>query len=356
MNKKLIVPFLATIIGLSVAGGLGGAFAWYQFNAEVRTGFIGSSVAESGVLEIGYLNNNSEMVWGSDRYLNDTTVAAKPLVPVTFGQLRYGDALPTDSSGLKAWGYPEAGGQRKDSGYTQGWKRMVANQDGFYQYDIYLRAKQYDEVQGQNKLVSQAVFISSVTLEDASSNKTVSDALRVHISVDDGASNYLIANHEHKYDADAEKNTALDCYGKLDLDTKPGADTYDDEPWHTPDVGGLYGVECVYGVSGEIQETTQAYDDNTKGITGIVQPRKDGGLMPDPDDPNTDPAEAGKCICRTKTTGTVKLTITVWLEGWETLNSTAAENYNKAMWNPSNQSGFDVHVGLVFDVGRNILR
>ena len=49
VNKKLIVPFLSSVIGLSIAGGLGGAFAWYQYNTQVSVSFVGSSVADSSV-------------------------------------------------------------------------------------------------------------------------------------------------------------------------------------------------------------------------------------------------------------------------------------------------------------------
>ena len=61
INKKIIVPFLSTVVGLSLAGGLGGAFAWYQFNSQVRTGFIGTSVADTGLIQIGYKDSGDNM-------------------------------------------------------------------------------------------------------------------------------------------------------------------------------------------------------------------------------------------------------------------------------------------------------
>ena len=73
INKKLFVPFLSSVIGLSIAGGLGGAFAWYQYSSQVTTSFIGSSVADTSILQIGHLEENQtthldEMKWGRDYY------------------------------------------------------------------------------------------------------------------------------------------------------------------------------------------------------------------------------------------------------------------------------------------------
>ena len=348
MNKKLVVPFLATIIGLSVAGGLGGAFAWYQFNSEVRTGFIGSSVADTGLLQIGY--NDGSWHWGSSRYLGNSE-----LKPVTFGKMGANNALPAH-----AYGYPEAGAQTGED-YTKGWQEITSG-NGFYQYDVYLRALKADstvtdrdEVNNINagyKLSAQNVYISSVTLEDANGgdSKIISDALRVHVAVE-GGRNFLISKHEHS----VAKTTGLPVHGYLDLDGDGATDKYDADPWNTT----FYNQDCKYGIWGDVQETTQAYDDTAAGITGIVQARDSDGLMPASTDPALDPTGANaKCICRTKANGNmadmVKVTITVWLEGWETLKVDNTTNYS-AVWNPAMNAGVNVNVGLVFDVGRNIL-
>lgn len=359
MNKKLVVPFLATIIGLSIAGGLGGAFAWYQFNAEVRTGFIGSSVAEAGVLQIGHVENvggQDTIVWGNDYFVkSDDVNNPKPLIPVTFGQILYGQNIPDNrdlSGNLLAYGYPEAGAQT-NAGYSQGWQEMVVNTDkgGFYQYDIYLRAKEDDKNKPDGyALSSQAVYLSSVTLEDVTGNNNVADAIRVHLAVYDdhdvNVKNVLISKKEHSKD----KTTGLKVFGELDLDDIVGADTLDLDWWEDH-----YGETCIYGIPDNYQETTQAYDDTDNGITGIVQPRLDGGLMPEPTPGSV--AEQ-KCICKTVANGTdeqmIRITVTVWLEGWETLNSTGAA-YEKPVWNPKNTDAHEVRVGLVFDIGRNII-
>ena len=325
INKKLIVPFLSTVVGLSIAGGLGGAFAWYQFNSQVRTGLIGSSVAETGLLQIGYKEGET-FHWGSERNMPNAK-----LIPVTFGALVDG-ALPRSY----AYGYPEAG-QQINADYSKGWTQIV-NGKGFVQYDIYLRALKSDpnasgdptsNIPAGYKLVEQDVYLTDIVLEDAANtnNKTVADALRVHYQVDGGKKG-LISN--------TAKTTNL--YGKLDLDGDGAKDKYAVYEWHTK-----HGQEVVYGIDGQTQ--------TTQGIGDVTVERATDGTLP------KEESDAAKKICTTSTGVMTKITLTVWLEGWSLLQvDTATPTPNtSAVWNPKMNAGVDVHVGLTFDAGRNIL-
>ena len=68
-----------------------------------------------------------------------------------------------------------------------------------------------------------------------------------------------------------------------------------------------------------------------------------------------------KAICHTKD-GTdgyyeVKITVTVWLEGWQLLNNDATDASKQGtVWNPVLNSGLQVRVGMTFDSGRNLGR
>ena len=344
-NKKLIVPFFVSVAGLSIAGGLGGAFAWYQFNSQVRTGFIGTSTADTGLLQIGY-DTGSGISWGRDHYLANTN-----LVPVTFGELAHGQTETlTAKMPLKAhaYGYPESGKQA-GSDYTSGWKELTSG-NGFYQYSVYLRALKADptaagdpskDIDPGYKLVEQDVYISQLTLEDAdhlatdtTTEKTdyITDALRVHLDVEGGRKDLIsrtAITSEH----------ALALSGQLDLDGNGAVDTYDVDPWNDN-----YGKKVTYGISGETQIT--------EGVSDIVQERVNGMM---PTTPNA------KRICRT-TTGEadmVKITITVWLEGWALLKVAEPSGTDPAkysnVWDPTMNAGMKVHVGIVFDAGYNIL-
>ena len=327
-NKKLVVPFFATVAGLSIAGGLGGAFAWYQFNSTVRTGFIGNSVAKGGMLQIGYKDTGNVMHWGSDRYLPETN-----LIPVTFGALNNDGTLKTN-----AYGYPEAG-EQSGSDYTTGWTR-VENGQGYYQYDIYLRALVADSgstgvpsegIEPGYKLAAKDVYFSAITLEDANNgaDALITNALRVHYQVE-GGNNGLISKNaidsEHK----------LNLYGPLDLD----GDGHNDKAHDVNYTQDPAAADLIYGINGETQTTKAAAD--------MIQARDSAGMMPS--------TATDKLICTTKTTAPTytKITITVWLEGWSLLQVTNTPTYSN-IWNPNMNSGMQVHVGMTFDVGRNIL-
>lgn len=334
INKKLIVPFLSTVVGLSIAGGLGGAFAWYQFNSQVRTGLIGSSVAEAGVLQIGYKDNQDNYVWGSNRNMPNAT-----LIPVTFGALKDDGTLPQSY----AFGYPEAGQQGGNS-YGTGWTE-IQNGHGFVQYDIYLRALKADanaagdpnaDIAPGYKLVEQDVYLSEIILEDVETeNKTVEEALRVHYQVE-GGKNELISKTA------ITSQDPLNLHGKLDLD----GDGQWDTPANTGHAWNTSTTPITYGINGQTQVT--------KGIADVRQARDSDGKMPEHDAQNPNP----KCVCRTSTGVMTKITITVWLEGWSLLTAIAdPDNPQPAesVWNPKVNADIDVHVGLTFDVGRNIL-
>ena len=315
MNKKLIVPFLATVVGLSISGGLGGAFAWYQFNSQVRTAFIGTSTADTELFQIGYVdpNDSTKMIWGRDRILPNTN-----LIPVTFDQVD-GNSIP-----VTAYGRPEAGKQL-GTGYEKGWK-VIANGSGYYQYDIYFRTLVSDPTSegdtskgiapGYKLVANKKVFLTKLTLEDADhpdDDSYIANALRVHLNVaGEGGYKKLISKN-------ATSN--LNLFGKLDLDGDKKNDTYDVDPWETG-----YNQEVTYGVN-EHKQTTVGISDVVKGST-----------------------ETGdtKLICKT-TDGTemVKLTVTVYLEGWALLNVGATNPSN--LWNPYLNSGMGVHVGMIFD-------
>lgn len=337
INKKIIVPFLSTIVGLSVAGGLGGAFAWYQFNSQVRTGFIGSSVADTGVVEIGYddPDHPGSIIWGSSRILTNETDPTKhvQLIPVTFDQLNTDGTLKST-----AYGYPEAGKQIGED-YSKGWK-VIENGHGYVQYDIYLRTLKADstaagdssaQINPGYKLVSQDVYLSKITLEGADADQTtydsrvIADALRVHYQV----SGTLTQNHKN----DLISNTAVTnmaLSGPLDLDGIAGEDLYDVDPWDP-----LYGQTANYGIPGHKQTTHAA--------SAVIQ------------DPDANTVDVDKRICTTETGASmVKITITVWLEGWAALKVDGAGTTSQ-VWNPKINAGIDVHVGMVFDVGEAIL-
>ena len=323
VNKKIVVPFLSAVIGLSVSGGIGGAFAWYQYNSQVTASFIGTSVADTSVLQIGHIDSGTDITWRRDYAFNDNAHKAR-LIPVTFGQLGTGNVL-----GTQAYGYPEAGKQA-NSGYTS-WSKINPN-DGYVQFDIYLQALKTDHT-----AVALDVFLSDITIqavrnEVVDNTETILDAVRIHLAVDGEANpNRLISK--------TAITSPLNLYGPLDLDGDGVNDKIGGYSWEYDN------TEIVYGINGETQTTV--------GVTDVVQARDENGLMPQSGDTGY-----AKKICTTSASlgSPLKITVTTWLEGWalQNIGDTNGDSVNESsnLWDSAYSAGVDVRVGLRFDTGK----
>lgn len=308
MNKKIIIPLFSTIAGLSLIGGTSGAVAWYQYNTRVTTSFVGTSVADSGILQIGYkADSSSPIAWGRDNYETGSTNANR-LEPVTFGALGTNNALPST-----AYANPEAG-----KGAYEQWVTATKGKQ-YIQYDIYLRARQADATEESGyKQVAKDVYLSDIVLDAVTTGKTsIQDALRVHLAVD-GGSNFLISRGTV---------TDLALSGNLDLDGDGQPDKKGGYAWSTDK-----DTAVVYGRSGEKQTTL--------GINDIKATRGADGEF--------NPAQNTK-ICSTLADGDQKITVTVWLEGWQTYGEGTAAS---AIWDVFKTADSTIHVGMTFDVGQ----
>lgn len=359
-SKKIIIPFFSTVVGLSLAAGIGGAFAWYQYNSQATASFLGSSVADTGVLQIGWKTIDNKgtadtsddvevMHWGRDFVQGGE--AAK-LTPVTFGEMGADNALPA-----KAYAYPESG---IGTGYDK-WVEAEAGKQ-YAQFDFYLRALKPNPDSPANtalqipqgyELVERDVFISDFACKSVTNDKVADEALRIHLAVEN-QENRLLSKVAHDYDPSADPivDNRLNLYGPLDLDQSGENDkaittafksladygTYDDDDDDsTPDVP-VYteGQTIIYGVDGQ-KQATEALED-------LKQERDTEGKMPTSSDP-----EYSKKILTTSTSDLTKITLTVWLEGWEYLKTAGTEK--SQTWNPKYAAGTQVQVGLQFDSG-----
>ena len=302
ISKKLVIPFVSTVMGFALIGGIGGSFAWYQYNSRATASFIGTSVANTGSLLISNTGVSTE--FGRNVYPYSTN--KKQLHPVTFGEIG-ATAVPGT-----AYVQPEPG-----KGPYSEWT-VATNGSEYVQFDVYLKAIQADanETSGY-KQVSKPVYLSDIHLEDVTANHTASEALRVHLAVE-GGSTFLISKN-------AVTNLAL--YGGLDLDSDGQKDKNGN---YVFDSG--YDTETVYGKEGDKQTTI--------GVDTIKAVRDANGDFP----------SAATKICDTKADANVKITVTVWLEGWHQYGEGTATS---AIWNPAKTGFTDVNVGLTFDVGKN---
>lgn len=363
-SKKIIIPFFSTVVGLSLAAGIGGAFAWYQYNSQATASFVGSSVADTGVLQIGWktiddkgtvdtADDEEVMHWGKD--FAQTGPKAK-LTPVTFGGLLTDDSDPqnvkTNVLPQQAYAYPEAGaaaGYNIGTNTQPGW---VAAEKGkqYAQFDVYFRAlapdqtsqgDENEQIKAGYSLVERNVYISDYICKSVENNKVADEALRIHLDIEDGENRLLSKT--------AVNNLPLS--GGLDLDQNGENDKAVITAWRDLESYGVdehgdpiydEGDELVYGIDGQTQ--------STDGLNVVKQARDENGKMP-----AQGAAGFNKKILTTSTQKPIRVTITIWLEGWELLktgvDSTSGEDVKSNIWNPQYTDETDVQVGLQFDSG-----
>lgn len=308
MNKKLLIPVFSTIMGLSVIGGISGSIAWYQYNSKVSASYIGTSVADTGVLQI----SNDGSTW--DR---DVDITPSNLYPVTFGELA--GEVPN-----KGYMYPESG---IGAGYSK-WLEAKANTH-YAQFDLYFNAYQTKDDQDDEGIeyVERDVYLSDYYLECLNNQNQVIDtkiakeAIRVQLDVENGSSTLL---------SEDGGETALS--GELDLDGSGATDVYHGTVFNPLPQGKQNGDPMIYGNDGETQES--------KSFSSMKAERTNGFLTEDSD----------KILFKTSgdKDNPVHVKVSVWLEGWAILSDSAD---NTAIWNAFTAGGCKVQLAMQFDTG-----
>ena len=193
-------------------------------------------------------------------------------------------------------------------------------------------------------LSAEKVYISDMVLDDATENKEVAAALRVHLQVHDATNPKYFLISKTGIVASGT-NLGLPMFGKMDLDGDGVDDKVGGYEWSTG-----RDTDVTYGVN----ETYQT----TYGMTDIVAPRNSEGNIVK-GDTETDEHFNAKLICTTPD-GTnpdiqsQKITVTVWLEGWHKFENDAHEQ--SAIWESVKRAAATVRVGMTFDVGKDAFR
>ena len=338
MNKKIMVPLFATVLGLSVVGSIGGAVAWYQFNSRVTTSFVGVSAADSGVLQI----STDGQKWGRDVYETGSQNGNR-LTPCTFGYAGTAgksSALPGDAHCRPEAGVKEMG---KWSDARKGYE--------YLQYDIYLKAQ---KTSGSSTVQSsEKVYLSEMFLDSLVSGKPeIARALRVHLAVYDDPSNENLVKRNFLI---SREGLDVNLYGNLDLDNNGELDRVHGWAWDTTDKVNVENALSnnpliEYGVGNGVQKswaitTSQSLDDLESGdatdnnfilaprATADTEDHKKGDLYH-----TIDEGDDANLICKTLTNRAVKITVTVWLEGWSLLKGT--QKYEVAGTQPADAEAF----------------
>ena len=111
MKKKIIVPALALLAGVSLAGSITSTVAWYQYSTRTQAAYLGVSGGTSENLQMRFLKDGqaAEAGWTSrityqqmEEYLSGTAYGSK-MRPITTGDFEKDDALGS------FYGNPKAG-------------------------------------------------------------------------------------------------------------------------------------------------------------------------------------------------------------------------------------------------------
>ena len=310
MPKSLVITSLTALVGISLASTISSTLAWFQYATTAQVAYTGTTSHCSKLLKISSDGGNT---WGSDIVLSDSDFA-----PVTTGEQAKNEALPANF-----YAQPDKG----QGPYTN-WS--LASTDAYAQYVILVKVNDVSET---SPLLQNDVYLTDVTIMDAVSTLDLSDAVRVHVATTYGS-------NQHKYFLFAKSVTSTAVGGYLDVDSDGKYDTYGYD-WDDSKV--------IYG---------DATDDGHGNLTPALQTSylpTDSSVIASQTSKGDIDTTTGTVIGTTSTTSGqyLKVTITIWLEGWALLQhgvSTNIQSSNTEIWNSAKYTSKDFHVGLTFGV------
>lgn len=310
MPKSLVIASLATLVGASLAGTVTSTLAWFQYATSAQVAYTGTTSHCSKLLKISSDGGSS---WGSDIVLSDSNFA-----PITTGTQSKNAALPENF-------YVQP---NKKQGAYSNWS--TASADVYAQYTILVKVNDVSETSPQ---LQNDVYLTDVTIMDASASLDLSDAIRVHVATTYG-------NDQHKYFLFAKSAEQTAVGGYLDIDNDGAYDTSGYE-WDSNKI--IYGdaTDNGDGTCTPAYQTSYLADDSSV-VAGLTAK---GDI-----DTST-----GTSIGTTSATNGqyLQVTVTIWLEGWAILQYGAlgnAQGANKQVWNSAKYTSKDFHVGLTFGV------
>lgn len=387
LNKnKIIVSALALCIGASLAGSISGTVAWYQYSTRANVSFIGKSGGFSGNLQMRFAGETDDdwrtrITWQemNDNLLNNGY--AQNIVPMTFGKLGKDSAI----SGKTAYTQPIPG----VADMTQ-WG--TADQTNYAQFTLQLRYNERDGQLDNNvdaKNIAEDIYLTKLLIqEDANNNHlgkgNLSDAVRVHISTNDGTqvTNKLFSNPGKEMatkgtldvdgDGDPDQGYLNDEFGfdyvrdgngDIIYDDQTGEPTRiglsdiiygdDDDNAGTQEIQTSYKADAINAVSGVNYSDEECLEYNTahnlhEGDEGYrttadwkVEPvypalvySENNKLYNNTSKASLDPSKAiGRTI--ESESSYLSVTVTIWIEGWQPLEGDAiwASKYIESSFN-----------------------
>ena len=321
-SRKVIISSLSLLAGASVIGSITSTVAWFQYATKAQLAYTGTTTHCSKLLKVAVKNSRAP-AWGNHLGMSDLPSDIE-FAPITTGEQDKDADLPANF-----YAQPNP----KQGAYTN-W--LTADAENYAQFTILVKVDDVNETTAQLK---NDVYLTDVTIQDASSNGTLdlSNAIRVHIATTYKDSN---SNTAHKYFLFSKQDASTDVGGYLDLDSDGEYDTTGYE-WDSQKV--IYGSATESG--GVLTPATQeAYALNDANIGNIIATEANDGSI-----------SGGTAIGNTSaTTGEyLEVKVTIWLEGWAMLKHGVANNIDSEdtqVWDSAKYTNKKFNVGLTFGV------
>ena len=316
MPRKLIISALVCLTGATLATSVTSTVAWFQYATKVTAAYTGTTAHCSKLLQVSV---DQGAHWKSD--LLDADLPDASFVPVTTGAQTKNTALSTYvvSEQTKTRFYTAPNYRQ---GLYSNW--LIAKDNNYSQFTLWVKATDVDENYGtgsETRLVND-VYLTDLTIQNAGTID-LAKAIRVHFDAEspDGT---------HKYFLFAKEATTTSVGGYLDIDNNGEYDPAGYE-WES----GF----CMYGGEGLTQTSYTATDSSvvatdTKGVLS-------NGTSFGSTSANSDEY--------------LKITVTIWLEGWALLSKGAAGNKDSAasstaVWDSATYASKNFNVGMTFGV------
>ena len=321
MNKKIIVSALALAMGATLAGSISGTVAWYQYSTRAQAAFIGTSVGASENLEIkvgssAWMDELSSTVVGGQI---KTGYSDDEIEPISTGNhLLASDAVLPDADDFYYRPVKGVAGYDDDGdAEVEGWQPEDC-QDKMVQFDLYLR---YKKGEASDSYLAKQLNLIDLTIKD-SSGQDLYKAIRVHFAIDPaGSPSYKLFARDSLTNNSANANVETVMGGKLDMGNKGSYDQTEGYEWDDRS-------DVMYGDNTKTQTAINA------AKSGLFTTGVNLGNLP-ADDPNG-----------------LKITVTIWIEGWQKLASIPegnADTGTSAIWNPNTYVNKEFKVGMRFE-------
>ena len=349
MPRKVVISSLTLLSAITLAGSISGTFAWYQYSTRAIVAYEGTSAHCSKLLQ---LSVDDGQTWGSD--IKDSQLPSVSFAPVTTGAQEKDAPLSLKHRTMPVYddnGNPT--GATKDissffyaqpdrgQGLYDNW--LLASDTSYAQFDILIKVKDIDGNDTETNLAND-VYLTDLTILDADQNNSLdlANAVRVHISseyTDNGAverNNFLFATESEE----------TEVGGFLDIDEDGEYDVVGYE-WdrHT----------CLYGAGDFIPATydsegNKLTDDSYENAPSQYSYKVEDNSIIAKEVNNT--IVGGTPIGKTSATGGeyLKVTITIWLEGWSSLLRQPAGTQDPSIWDADSYVEQKINVGLTFGV------